>query len=415
MTKQVLEGVKVLDLSWVGVGPVSTRYLSDYGATTVRVESVKRLDLLRMSRPFKNSEPGLNRSMFWADFNASKLGLGLDLNTSKGQEVARELVKWADVVTESFTPGTLAKWGLDYESNKKINPEIIMLSTCMQGQTGPRSSFRGYGNMMAALSGYYEINGYPDRGPTPCYGAYTDFTSPRFCAAALMAAIDYKRRTGKGQFIDVSQYECSVQLLGPQLLDYAINENIAGRKGNRCDYAAPHGVFPAKGDDRWVAIAVESDEEWLAMKQIMRSPEWADDTKFDTLVGRKANEDELEQRISEWTARYSAKEVMFKLQPHIAAGVVHDQSGLYEDPQIAHREYFQWLDHSEMGTVPYNGTQALLSETPPRITKPSPCLGEDSRMVLRDFAGMSDEQIQGLIDEGIVEETLGQFSQTPAA
>jgi benzylsuccinate CoA-transferase BbsF subunit len=226
-------GLKVWDMSWVGVGPLTARYLADYGATVIRLDNGVRADVLRVNPPFAGGVPGINRSQFYADFNASKLGLGLDLTVPEGQEVARRLAAWADVVVESFTPKTLQAVGLGYDELKKVNPSLVMLSTCMQGQTGPHRDYRGFGQLMGALTGFYEVTGWPDCDPTMVFGAYTDFVSQRFCATALVAAIDHRRRTGQGQHIDVSQFEASLQFLGTELLDYSANGRVVSRRGAR--------------------------------------------------------------------------------------------------------------------------------------------------------------------------------------
>src|SRR5271163_1064711 len=216
MSRFALEGVHVLDFAWVGVGPITTKYFADNGADVIRVESAARLDVLRIGPPWKDAMPGVNRSQFFASFNSSKKGITLDLSKPKARELAKRLVPWADIIVESFTPKAMRNWGLDYENLRELRPDLIMLSTCMQGQTGPNALYPGFGQLMAALSGYYHISGY-SRGEPPCppYGAYTDFIAPRFAACALLAALAYKRRTGEGQHIDLAQYESALHNLAP--------------------------------------------------------------------------------------------------------------------------------------------------------------------------------------------------------
>jgi crotonobetainyl-CoA:carnitine CoA-transferase CaiB-like acyl-CoA transferase len=404
-----LTGLKVWDMSWVGVGPMTARYLADYGATVVRLDSSKRPDVLRLTPPFKDGEPGINRSHFYADFNCSKLGVGLDLDDERGREVARRLVAWADVLVESFTPKTMRSWGLHYEALKEINPSLVMLSTCMQGQTGPRANYRGFGNLMASLAGYYAITGWPDRGPVMVYGAYTDFICQRFCATVLLAALDHRRRTGQGQHIDVAQFEAALQFLGPELLDHDVNGRAALRMGNRDLDMAPHGVYPCRPeagqDEAWVTVAVEDDDSWRALVDTMGRPAWADREDLATSAGRLAAADELDDHLAAWSRERTAAEVVATLQPAVAAGPVHDQSALYDDPQIAHRGYFQTLEHTVIGPVPYNGLQAILSRTPGRLSKAAPCVGEDSWTVLTEILGMDPDEVAALIAEDIVEMT----------
>src|SRR3989440_1503005 len=255
---------------------------------------------------------GINRSQFYADFNSSKLGIGLDLAPPDGADLVRRLAAWADVVVESFTPKTLKGFGLDYAALRAANPDLVMLSTCMQGKTGPCRDYRGFGQLMGGLTGFYEITGWPDRDPTMVWGAYTDFVSQRFCATALIAALDHRRRTGEGQHIDVSQFEASLHMLGPALLDFAVNGRVATRHGNRHPAAAPHGVYPfrpagaGRDNERWIAVACEDDSQWAALVDEMGRPEWATRPELATLAGRLADEDELERLIAEWTREQDA-------------------------------------------------------------------------------------------------------------
>lgn len=408
--RQVFDGLKVWDMSWVGVGPLTGRYLADYGATVVRLDTTKRPDVLRLTPPFRDGRPGLNNSHFYADYNASKLGLGLDLEHPLGRDVALRLVDWCDVLLESFTPKTMAAWGMGYDDLRRRNPGMVMLSTCMQGQTGPRRDYRGFGNLMAALSGFYEICGYPDRDPVPIYGAYTDFICQRFTTSALVAALDHRRRTGEGQHIDVSQYEAAIQLLAPELLDFELNGRVASRNGNRSETACPHGVYPTRpvrGHEGWIAIACETDEQWLALRRAMGDPEWARDPALSTVLGRKAAEDDVDARVAEWTATRDQRELFDVLQPAVPAGMVHDQTGLHEDPQVVHRGYYVPLEHTEMGRVDYDGLQARLSRTPGRLSKAAPCVGEDSYAVLQDILGMNEDEIADLLAAEAVEITGG--------
>lgn len=403
MPSDVFAGLKVWDMSWVGVGPLTARYLADYGATVVRLDTSKRPDPLRSAPPYPQGQPGLNNSLFYGDFNASKLGMGLDLSTEEGRLIALQLAEWADVVVESFVPGTMADWGLAYEDLKKVNPSLIMLSSCMQGQTGPRAQYPGYGNLMAALAGYYEITGWPDRGPVAVYGAYTDFIGQRFCASALIAALDHRRRTGEGQHIDVSQFEAGLTFLGTEFLDFETNDRVATRAGNADPYAAPHGNYPCRGNDRWIAIACFTDDHWNALCDLMGNPDWT--KEFSTLAERKAREPELNERVAAWTGDWDRDELFYRLQPHLPAGPVHAQSDLYEDAQIVYRDYFEWVEHPVMGKVPYNGLQARLSKTPGFVHKPSPCIGEDSLYVLESILGKSEEESGRLLAEGVIEVT----------
>ncbi len=400
---RIFTGLKVWDMSWVGVGPLTSRYFADNGATVIRMDSTSRPDLLRTAPPFKDGVPGYDRSMFYGDYNCSKYSLGLNMKKSKAHKIAFEMAQWADIVLESFTPGTMANWGLSYEHLSAQHPKLVMLSTCMQGQTGPRASYPGFGNLMAAMSGFYEITGWSDRDPVMVYGAYTDFVAQRFTTMALVAALDHCQRTGQGQYIDVSQFEASLQFLGPEFLDYEVNQNVASRLGNSSPDMAPHGVYPCAGEEEWIAIAAVDDEQWHFLKNIMGNPGWAQHPGFDSFEGRKAKEQLIDEQISLWTSSQSSHDLFTKLQPAVAAGPVYDCEHLYTDEQIVHRNYFVDLEHPVMGTVPHNGAQALLSETNNQPSKASPCIGEDSHYVLREFLGLGETEIESLVRNDIVQ------------
>lgn len=404
---RIFGGVKIWDVAWVGVGPLTTRYLADYGATVVHTETVKNPDVLRLGPPFRNGVPGIDSSQFFAGFNSSKLGLGLNYTAPRGKEIAHRLAGWADIVVESFSPGVMARFGLTYDALREINPQLIMLSTSMNGQTGPRSKFAGFGTVMAAMAGFSEVTGWPDRNPGAPYGAYTDFVAQRLCATALISALDHRRRTGQGQFIDLSQYEGSLQWNAPTMLDFAVNGRIATRMGNRHASCAPHGIYPSlpeQGRQRWVAIAVETDAEWRALIELMGSPAWASDPMFATLRGRKEHEDRLDAHLSEWTAQQRSSETFYLLQPQVAAAPVNDSLDVINDPQVRFRQYLRPLEHTVMGTTLYEGNQAEMSVTPAVMRKAAPCLGEDTREVLSGILGYSGEEIDSLLADGSAEE-----------
>ena len=404
MAKQIFDGIKVCDLSWVAVGPQIGRELALHGATVVRVESHKRPDTLRLTPPFKDFTPGINRSAFGCAYNTQKYGISLDYSKPKGQEVVRRLIMWADIVTDSMTPGSLAKWGLDYESVGKLKPDIIYFSTCQMGQRGPLSKFGGYGALGSAYSGYCQILGYPDRTPLPLNNNYTDFISPWYLTIAVISALLYKKKTGKGMYLDQSQIEAGITMLSPLMLDYTVNGRIADRIGNHDPYMCPHNAYPCQGDDRWVVIAVRTDEEWQALIKVLGEPEWSQDPKFSTFVARKQNEDELDSLIGEWTKNYSPEQVMDKMQ---AAGVpagsmLTSGEGIVNNAQANHRKAFRYLNHKEIGTMLYNSPSYHLSKTPTHIWKAAPCLGEDNEYVYREILGYSDDEVADLLIEGII-------------
>jgi crotonobetainyl-CoA:carnitine CoA-transferase CaiB-like acyl-CoA transferase len=403
MMSSVFEGIRIADFSWVGAGPQISRELAFHGATVIRVECHRWPETTRTAGPFKDGITGINRSAFTAAYNVNKYGISLDLNMPKGREIARKLVKWADVVADSMSVGAMAKWDLDYKNCKKQKPDIIYYSTCQMGQQGPLCKMKGYGFIGVSYAGYGHLNGWPDRDPLPLFNNYSDFISPYFLVTALIAALLYRRRTGRGMYLDQSQVEVGVSFLGPLVLDYLVNGRIACRMGNRDPYMAPHGVFPCEGADRWIAIAVASDSEWHALCALVGHPEWIEDARFSTILSRKQNEIELEGLIAEWTRKRPAEEIMTMMQQAgVPAGIVQTAEDLFKDPQLKHREHFRFLDHREIGVHAYQSPAYRLSKTPCCVEKAAPCLGEDNEYVYKEVLGLTDDEIADLLIEGVI-------------
>jgi len=395
------EGIKVADFTWVWVGPTTTKYLADHGATVVRVETENRPDLVRTIGPFKDNEPGTNRSHAFGDFNTSKLSLSLDLKNPAGIAIARRLLTWADVFIESFTPGTVSDLGLGYDTARGLNPSIIMVSTCLMGQTGPAAPFAGYGFHAGAIAGFYEVTGWPDLPPDGPWIAYTDAVAPGVLAAIIMAALDHRRRSGQGQHIDASQMEMSLHNLSPQIIDFNISGRVVSRNGNRSESAAPQGAYPCLGDDQWCAIAVEKEEEWQALCRALGDPAWSSDARFQTNAGRLHHHDEIDEHISGWTRDKSAREVMRLLQSvGVPSGVVQRSSDLQQDTRLAHRRFFRDLEHPEMGNIPHTGHLFSIDgyDSGPRF--PAPLLGQHNELVLRDLLDMTEEEIAEAVIAG---------------
>lgn len=413
-TRLPLEGVHILDLSWYGAGPIGVKVLGDLGAEVVHLESANRLDGLRQVGPKAPGQEGsVNTSSYFNNFNSSKKGITLNLNHPKARPLFEKLVAWADVVVANFTPDTMRRWGLSYEELRRVKPDIILVLLPAVGMEGPRSHYRGFGTGIKSIAGLDYITHHPGRPPHGPPGAYPDYViNCGHGAIAIMAALIHKRLTGEGQYIEVAQYESTVNAADTVVLEYTVNGRIQEARGNRLPYAAPHGVYRCLGDggatssgqDRWCAIAVFNDEQWQALCEVMGDPEWAEDPRFATLQGRKAYEDELDSLVTEWTSQRTAEEVMFLLQEAgVPAGILQTNQDLQDrDPHLRARGYYVYLDHPETGRAAYDNVPFVLSGIPRTLRAPAPLLGQHNVEVYREIVGLSEEEIAQLVAEQVI-------------
>jgi benzylsuccinate CoA-transferase BbsF subunit len=401
----VFSGLKVLAFAWAVVGPLTTKFFADHGATVVRIETSHRPCTMRSSAPYKDNKPGLNRGGYFTYYNANILSFALNMNHPRAAALIRKLVAWSDVFFENYTPGVIEKWGLAYESLKKIKPDIIMLRQSGYGSWGPYKNLPAFGMVLVPIVGLPNFIGWPGKEPLPVgVSAYTDCISPRFAAAALIAALDHRNKTGEGQLLDVSQFEAAISFILPGLLEYESTGREPERIGNSSPHAAPHGVFPCKGDDRWCAIAVATDGEWQNFCRAIGRPEYSKDPRFKTLADRKNNENELNRLVRDWTVNLTPEEVMSRLQTAgVPAGVVSNTADVFHDPQLARRNIFWPMRHTEMGDYTHLGQSFQLSETPARPYSPAPLLGEHTEQVCTEMLGMSDEEFVELMQAGVFE------------
>jgi len=402
--KGTFEDVKILEFGQIVAGPLIATYLSDYGAEVIHVESQGRPDQYRFYPPFKDNKPGVDRGFQLPIYSHNKYGITLNMKHPKAVEVAKRIVKnWANVVTENFTPGVMKRMGLGYEELAEIRPDIVMLSTCNQGQTGPHAMHPGMGSHLTHLSGFSHLSGWPDGDPLILAGPYIDFIGVIYGAIGLVSALEHRRQTGEGQHVDVSQFETGIQFLVPALLDYTVNDHVQGRNGNRCDYAAPHGAYPCQGEDRWCVIAVFTDDEWKNLCRVMGNPEWAMDPKYVTLLGRKQNEKELDKLIGEWTANFTAEEIMTRLQAEgVEAAVVSNAQDMYNDPHL-NRYLWAEMEHAVIGKYHLQLPPFKLSKVPSQVRMSGPVLGEHNEYVYLNMAGLSREEYKQLEEEGVFE------------
>jgi crotonobetainyl-CoA:carnitine CoA-transferase CaiB-like acyl-CoA transferase len=412
--KAALNGIKVADFSWFGAGPICANHLATYGATVVRIESETHVDALRTVAPFARDKTGYNVSGYFNNYNAGKLGMVLNLNTGRGQELALKLVQWADVFLTNITPRVIERWGLTYDKLVEVNPTIIACYQPMQGYEGPHRDFLGFGAVLTPITGYNYLSGYPERLPFGLGTNYPDYViNPGHTMIAILAALHYRNRTGKGQHVECAQMPSSTAPLGPAVFDYTVNGRIQLRSGNRLPYASPHGAFRCKplgdsgmpSDQRWLAIGCFSDDEWNRLVDVMGSPDWAKDAKLSTLEGRKQHEEELEVALNAWMADKDAYDLMRDLQARgVAAAVVQSAREILDvDEHIRERGYYKYLNHAETGRAAYDGPPAVLSKTPGELRSPAPLLGEHTEYVCREILGLGDEEMADLLVEGVLQ------------
>jgi crotonobetainyl-CoA:carnitine CoA-transferase CaiB-like acyl-CoA transferase len=394
-------GVRILEFGSGAAGPIATRYFAEQGATVIRVESGTRPDFLRAMALAASSPHGLEGSDLFDALNAGKRTVSLNLKEPEALELVRRLIQWADAIAENFAPKAMRGLGLDYDSLVGEKPDLVMISACLQGQTGPHRDYPGFGGQGSALAGFNILTGWPDRAPVGPHGTITDSLAPRFVATALAAGLLYRRRTGQGVYLDLSQVEAASYTLTPWLLDFSHNGRITVRDGNRSERSAPHGAFPCVGHDRWVAIAVWTDDEWRRLASVISTeqpdPAWA------TLSGRLAHVDDVEAFVAQWTRGQTREAVCAALQAEgIEAVPVADFGDLFDDPQLAHRQHFVKLMHPVLGEGAYERNGFRLSDAPAGYDRPAPVLGQDNEAILCGVLGLSPAKLTELAERGVV-------------
>ena len=406
VAKGALDGVRVLDFGWALVGSLTGKFLGDHGAEVIRVESSKRPDMTRVDRRFsKSTATSLDDKPWFAHFNTSKQSLSIDLKNPATRAVIEDLIRWADVINENFTPGTMEALGFGYEAVKQINPDVIYISGSLFGQTGPLANEWGIDGTGAAISGRLALTGWPERTPiTPSAGIYGDYIVPLVNAAGVVAALLNRRRGGGGQYLEASMYEVTAQQIAPAVLDWQVNGRDQSRTGNRAPNAAPHGVFPSIGEDRWVAIAVFGDEEWARFTAAIGAPAWASDPRFASHADRKRNEEELEALVAEWTKTLTPHEAMELLQnAGVRAGAVQTPPDFLDaDPQLRERGLMREVPHSVLGPFPHQVPPLRLSATPAQVG-PAPMMGEHNEHIITGTLGRDEMEYINLLLEGVLQ------------
>ncbi len=398
-----LAGIHVLDLSWVMVGPVSARYLADLGADVIKVESCGRIDPLRTLGPFKDGKPGPERSVSYHNLNAGKRSVAINLKDKRGCDLVRQLAGWADVVLESFTPGVLETFELDYAHLCERKPDLIMVSTSILGQTGPHArGTSGVGTMGAAMSGASLLLGWPDRPPFGTFGPWTDGVAPRFIVASVLAALHRRSLTGEGCYIDVAQAEAGIQFMAPAYYEYAASRSLPTRRGLAgSPLRAPHGIYPCFGDDRWIAIDASANRDWEALRALIGGP--LEDPVLDTLVGRLRNREALDRAIASWTSPRDAEEAEQVLHGAGAPAHVVSRGGdLARDAHLRAANHFRKIDDPIIGEAEIEGPRFTLHRTPHASIKRAPLIGEHSVEVLSEVCKLSGAEIAALEAAGVL-------------
>lgn len=404
MNKAPLTGVRVADFCWAWAGPYGTLQLAHLGAEVIRIESSTRPCASRQIPPWPEGKPGgFNRSGYFNQYNQGKRSLTLNFKKPEALELAKKLIAKSDIVMENFAAGVMDKMGLGYDMLRKIKPDIIMISLSGYGATGPEKGYVSYGPPQVALGGMASLTGYQDWPPMQAGFSYGDPNGGVHGAFAVLCALLHRAKTGKGQYIDLSQWEAGVMLIPEGIMDYTMNGTQPPRMGSRDAHLAPHGVFRCQGEDRWVSIAVGNDEEWQRMCAVMEKEALARDPRFATHAARKANEDALEEIVTAWTKERSANEVTLYLQSAgVAAYPSLDSKDMSRHPHAEARGYFVELEHQEIGKMRHFGIPWKMSRTPCQVQRPAPCMGQDTEYVMEEIVGLSKEEIASLKTQDIL-------------
>lgn len=427
MTTLPLSGIRILDFTVVWAGPYATMMLADYGAEVIRIESLQHFPSTTrglVPRPpeamlanashllggYPDWDPGArpwNRHPMFNAHARNKLSMTVDLTRPEGYDIVRRLITMSDVIVENNSINVMAKLGLDYDTVRGFKEDIIYLSMPGFGRTGPYRAFQGFGSNVEALCGFTAVRGYADAPrstTTPVF--YMDGVSGTGGAFAVLCALHYRRRTGKGQLIDFSQAENMMPHLGEYFMDAAMNQRDLTPLGNRHPHMAPHNCYPCRGEDRWIVIAVASDDEWQRLCRALGHPSWATAAHFTTLAGRLTHQDQLDHHLAAWSSTQEARAAMEHLQAHgVAAGMVFSEPDAYDDPHLNARGFFETVTQVDCGTHRYPGMQWKMTQTPGRI-RSGPCLlGEHNDYVYRELLGMHEAEIERLRQAGHIGDT----------
>lgn len=403
MDGSALKGVRIADFSWLWAGAYATGLLALLGAEVIKIESMTRVDPSRhMTLTIGQAFEGVNHSPVFNGINLNKLSITINLKKTEGVELAKKIVKISDIVTQNMRPGAMDRLGLGYDVLKRVKPDIIMLSSSAFGAEGPYHKYGGYAPSFTCYSGLAHLTGYHDGPPNPMTGS-TDLMSAATAAFAMIAALNYRQQSGRGQFIDLSSIESLAVFTGDAIMDYVMNGRIQSRQGNRDSIMAPHNCYRCRGDDKWISIAVSTEEEWQAFCGVLNYPEWVKDERFADAFCRWKNQDELDKLVEEWTVNYTHYEIMEMMQNvGVAAMPSFSNEEILNNPHFKERGLAVEVEHKAMGRQVILGAPWRLSRTPAKINSPSPLLGEHNDYVFGELLKIPRHEIKKLIDQEVI-------------
>jgi len=408
-----LEGIRIIDSTYVFALPYAAGLLADLGAEVIKVEGPGRHDVTRTggySGMFPEGEHGedwWNRPSTYNLLHRGKRSLILDLTDERGRDMFRQLVSISDVVMENFTPRVMRGWGMDYPNLRKIKPDIVMVSNTGYGHgDGPYSGFPAQATTQEATHGHCWFTGYAGEAPSKAGTSFVDFLSTWTAVFGIAAALRYRNRTGQGQWVDIGMYQAGVMFASEYILDGAVNGREGGRTGNRHPYRAPQGCYPAQGDDRWIALSVGNDEQWQALCRLMERGDLAGDSRFADLLSRQRHHDELDQAISAWTARFDRYDLMHLLQGEgIPAGPVINGQDMHFDPHYQSRGFLERVNFPPergIGTRLFMGRPYKFSRSPVKIQGPAPTFGQHNQATLQNLLGVDEATYDALVQDAVV-------------
>jgi len=408
MGYKLLEGIRIIDLTMVFAGPTSSRLLAVLGAEVIKIESAVRSDVFTRANVYPENEPGeepWNQGSFFHTINAGKYGVSLNLGSEKGREIFKSLVKISDAVVENFSPRVMENWDLGYEELKKIKPDLIMVSMSGLGHYGPLRDFYMYVPGMEGMSGLTYLTGYPDEPPLLSGHAYGDWVLGATGAAALLVALYSRQRLGVGQYIDVAGREAVACHIGEIIMDYTLNGREGSRVGNQHSSAAPHGCYRCKGNDQWINIVVENDEQWRGFCRAIGGPAWTKEERFNDALSRWRHREELDRLVEAWTNQHDHYEAMEILQKAgVPSGAVLSMREMHLDPHYVDRDFFEVIDHGKgIGKRPIpKPMPAKFSDVEEFVLRRAPRFGQDNEYVFCDLLGMSKDEVRTLEEEKVI-------------